>query len=64
MKNLHNMDKTIVCSRCGNDFIWSGEEQTLYTERGLPAPSYCPICRGIIEARKNDSARNTYERQS
>lgn len=57
------MDKTIVCTQCGNDFIWSSDEQVVYTERGLSAPSYCPICRGIIEARKKDEARKTYERQ-
>lgn len=53
--------KTIKCKNCGNNFVWSEEEQTLYAQRGLPAPEYCPICRGIINARENDSARRKYE---
>jgi hypothetical protein len=52
---------TIKCRNCGNNFVWSQEEQGLYAQRGLPAPEYCPICRGIIEARLKDQ-RNKYER--
>lgn len=54
--------QTIKCKNCGNDFVWSSEEQTIYNERGLPMPDYCPICRGIIEARSRDKARTKYER--
>ncbi len=54
--------KTIKCKNCGNNFVWSEEEQALYSQRGLPAPEYCPICRGIIETRSKDQARNKYER--
>lgn len=53
---------TIKCKNCGNNFVWSQEEQELYVKRGLPTPEYCPICRGIIEARLKDQARNKYER--
>lgn len=54
--------QTIKCRNCGNNFVWSSEEQELYSKRGLPAPEYCPICRGIIEARSRDKARSKYER--
>lgn len=54
--------KTIKCNNCGNSFVWSEEEQALYKQRGVVTPEYCPICRGIIEARAKDSARNKYER--
>lgn len=54
--------QTIKCKQCGGSFVWSGEEQELYKKRGLPAPEYCPICRGMMEARKRDNARNKYER--
>ncbi|MFH1244234.1 MAG: zinc-ribbon domain containing protein [bacterium] len=49
--------KTLKCQNCHNSFVWSGEEQELYAKRGLETPDYCPICRGIIEARERDSAR-------
>jgi len=53
---------TIICKQCANAFVWSREERELYAQRGLPMPDYCPICRGIIEARSRDKARNKYER--
>ncbi len=58
------MDKKINCKNCGNIFVWSRQEQELYTLRELPSPEYCPICRGIIEARKKDDARSKYERRT
>jgi len=54
--------KSIKCKNCENDFVFSEEEQSLYKQRGLPAPEYCPICRGIIEAKERDKARSKYER--
>lgn len=54
--------KTLKCQNCQNQFVWSSEEQELYKKRTLPEPIYCPICRGIIEARENDKARSQYER--
>lgn len=54
--------QTLTCENCQNQFVWSVEEQELYKERGLTEPKYCPICRGMMEARKQDAARNKYER--
>jgi len=53
--------KTIKCKNCGNNFVWSEEEQALYKQRGLGEPEYCPICRGIMEAREKDVNRRKYE---
>lgn len=53
---------TIKCKNCGNSFVWSEDEQKLHEKRGLAEPVYCPICRGIIEARSKDNARSKYER--
>ncbi len=54
--------QTIVCKNCHNEFVWSEEEQGLYSERGLSAPEYCPICRGMMEAQKRDVKRGIYDR--
>lgn len=51
-----------TCEQCKSSFAWSIEEQQLYAERGLAAPKYCPICRGMMEAREKDRARQKYER--
>lgn len=52
---------SIKCENCGSSFVWSVEEQDLYKKRGLAAPKYCPICRGMMEAKEKDSARLKYE---
>ena len=54
--------QTIKCKNCGNNFVWSDEERALFVQRGLSEPEYCPICRGIIEARNRDANRKKYER--
>jgi CxxC-x17-CxxC domain-containing protein len=40
------VDKTLVCSECGAEFIFTAGEQEFYRERGLRnEPSRCPSCR-------------------
>lgn len=51
----------LACKNCKQMFVWSSEERELYKQRNLSEPEYCPICRGIINARENDSARRKYE---
>lgn len=53
--------KTLTCTNCKNQFVWSEEEQELYAKRGLAEPKYCPICRGMMGAYERDSARKSYE---
>lgn len=45
-------DKVLKCESCGKEFMWSKEEQDLYKKRDLGKPSYCPICRGMMEAER------------
>lgn len=61
MKNQNMSYKIIHCKNCGNQFVWSQEEQALYAQRNLSAPEYCPICRGIMEARLRDGNRARME---
>lgn len=60
MRSLHSMDKNLKCNNCKNIFVWSKEEQELYTMRQLQPPEHCPICRGIIEAQMRDKNRIKY----
>lgn len=46
--------ETLVCSNCGNLFVWSEDEQNLYNRRGISKPLHCPICRGMLEAERKD----------
>ena len=45
-------DLTITCADCGNEFLWSQDEQQFYREKGLTTPRFCPICRAKHKARE------------
>ena len=39
-------DKTLVCSDCGNEFVFTEGEQAFYAEKGFTnEPKRCPECR-------------------
>lgn len=38
-------DLTITCKQCGEDFIFSEDEQTFYKTRGFSTPQRCKNCR-------------------
>jgi len=39
-------DQTIKCADCGNDFVWSADEQAFYQEKGFDnPPKRCQNCR-------------------
>lgn len=44
-------DKTLTCVECGEEFIFSDEEQQFYSERGFQEPKRCKPCR---DKRKRD----------
>ena len=44
-------DKTLECSDCGNEFIFSADEQELFQSRGYTnEPKRCPDCRDARKA--------------
>jgi CxxC-x17-CxxC domain-containing protein len=38
-------DRTLVCEDCGQEFVFSREEQEFYAARGFQAPKRCKPCR-------------------
>ncbi|WP_373531672.1 CxxC-x17-CxxC domain-containing protein [Vampirovibrio sp.] len=38
-------DKQIVCTTCGTDFTFTGEEQEFYFTKGFQEPKKCKPCR-------------------
>ena len=45
-------DKSLQCSECGNEFVFSAEEQEFFRSRGYTnEPKRCPPCR---QARKQE----------
>ncbi len=39
------MDKTIRCSQCNKEFLFTEREQKFYEDRGFSTPKRCPECR-------------------
>lgn len=38
-------DKTLTCSDCGQEFLFSGDDQEFYQSRGFSEPKRCRSCR-------------------
>jgi CxxC-x17-CxxC domain-containing protein len=38
-------DKQLVCTTCGTDFAFTGEEQEFYFSKGFQEPKKCKPCR-------------------
>ena len=51
MTNLQ--DKTLVCSDCGQEFVFSASEQEFFTQKGFSQPSRCRMCRAARKAARN-----------
>ncbi|MEE8363629.1 MAG: CxxC-x17-CxxC domain-containing protein [Dehalococcoidia bacterium] len=38
-------DKTLDCAECGEQFVFSADDQQYHSERGYTDPKRCPACR-------------------
>lgn len=51
-------DKTIICTDCGESFLFTAGEQGFYLEKGLlNEPQRCPGCRERRRRQRTASAR-------
>ena len=48
-------DKTITCSDCSQQFVFTASEQEFYAGRGFTEPRRCPSCRASRKAARGDS---------
>jgi CxxC-x17-CxxC domain-containing protein len=46
-------DKTVTCSDCGQEFVFTASEQDFYAQRGFTEPRRCPSCRASRKAARN-----------
>lgn len=57
-------DKTLVCRDCGNEFVFSANEQAFFAEKGFQnEPTRCTACRAARRAQNggNNGPRQMYE---
>ena len=48
-----NVDKTLTCADCGQEFTFTASEQDFYAERGFTEPRRCAYCRAARKAQRN-----------
>lgn len=47
-------DKTLICKDCGNEFLFSAEEQAFYADKGFQnEPARCRDCRTARKQQRN-----------
>ena len=49
-------DRTLTCAQCGQEFVFSAEDQQFHAERGYQDPKRCPTCRAERRASRGDSS--------
>ncbi|HCV27105.1 MAG TPA: hypothetical protein DGB32_02145, partial [Dehalococcoidia bacterium] len=43
-------DRNIACVECGQEFVFSADDQQYHSERGYSDPKRCPSCRAARRA--------------
>ncbi len=52
-------DKTIICKDCGNEFVFTANEQAFYREKNLEhEPKRCKACRDKKKAERDNHSDN------
>jgi CxxC-x17-CxxC domain-containing protein len=49
-------DRNLTCADCGQEFVFTANEQDFYTERGFSDPRRCPACRQARKAQRGASS--------
>lgn len=49
------LDKILACLECGNEFIFSADEQEFYSDQGFEEPKRCRPCRQKSRRERNGS---------
>jgi CxxC-x17-CxxC domain-containing protein len=50
-----NVDRTLTCSDCNQEFTFTSSEQDFYAQKGFSEPRRCPSCRAARKAQRGDS---------
>ena len=53
--SLMNVDRTLTCADCGQEFVFTASEQQFYADRGFSDPRRCRSCRAARKAQMGGS---------
>lgn len=51
-------DTTLVCEECNNEFVFTGDEQKFFSEKGFQTPKRCKPCRDKKKMSRGGGARS------
>ena len=57
---MYGQDKTLSCSDCNQEFVFTASEQAFFAERQFTEPRRCPSCRAARKAQRGDSGGGSY----
>lgn len=55
-------DKTLTCSDCGQEFLFSGDDQEFYQQRGFTEPKRCRSCRALRRSEREGGDAGGFSR--
>ncbi|MFN8519388.1 MAG: CxxC-x17-CxxC domain-containing protein [Chloroflexota bacterium] len=53
-------DRTLTCSDCSQQFVFSESEQQFYADKGFTEPRRCPSCRAARKAQQGSGSSGGY----
>lgn len=54
-----SLDRTIVCSDCRTEFVFTESEQEFFASKGFTEPRRCPACRAQRKAARNGDSSSS-----
>jgi CxxC-x17-CxxC domain-containing protein len=55
-------DRTLTCVQCGNDFVFTADDQQYHAGRGYQDPKRCPSCRAERRTSQGGGYGGGYDR--
>lgn len=57
---MNYTDRSLTCVECGNDFVFSSDDQEFHASRGYQDPKRCPSCRASRRANSGGGYGSSY----
>lgn len=55
-------DKTLTCADCGQQFVFTADDQEFYASRGYSEPKRCRSCRSLRRSEREGGETGAYTR--
>ncbi len=54
-------DIVITCANCSQQFVFTKDEQSYFSQKGLKPPTLCLVCRSLVKTARQDQFRGKME---